>query len=368
MWRGFTSDPAEVDGSDWPHIRHYLHQIICAGDTSLNEFVLDWLAQAIQTPWEKPGTALILGGRQGAGKTTITNLLRAIFDARHVVSVSRPDDIVGRFNDVIADALFVVCDEATFAGDKSVANRLKALVTDPTLVVERKNVPSYTAPSFHRFISTSNEAHAVHAESDQRRYVVLEVSDEKVGDHEYFEALHKALTPNSEEVRAFLRDMAVRTVDAKRLRRAPTTTALIRQIVQSLPAPERWLYERLRECVPAEEISSARKPAGDTDGFGFDPMSEWPEYIRKAALRADYGRWAKDQRYLKGNNERAFGQLLEAFGTETQPRINGLRDRVIELGALQDARVRFSQMFLRGESGPEIWGEDPAEEGDEGEW
>lgn len=370
-WMGFVSSPAEADGSGWATIRAYLLDLVCAGDRQLCAWLLNWLAHLVQFPHEKPGTALILKGPQGAGKTTLTDLLRAVFHPAHVVSADRPDALLGKFNAHLREALVVIADEAVFAGDPAANNRLKAFVTDGTITVEQKGIDSASVPSFHRLVMTSNEDHVIRAETDARRWAVFDVSGARVGDAAYFRGLHAVLRPDHAEVRAFLRDLAGMTVDRDGVRRAPTTGGLIGQIVQSLPAPQQWLYETLRDALPAAKPVTPQNAATavphDPDFRGGG--GEWHTYATREALTQSFDKWTAGRRYLRGVSTNALGNLLKLFGPAVQVRgADGSRRRVVRLGTLAEARAAFAASYLRGVSDASVWGvEDEAAEGGAGD-
>lgn len=364
-WRGLATVPAPSDGSDWPIIKNYLLEVVCAGNERDFDFVLDWIAQAVQRPYVKPGTALILKGRQGAGKTTLAELLRGIFDSRHVVSVERGESLIGRFNGHLAEALFVCSDEAAFVGNPEVQNRLKALVTDRTMTVERKGLDQYSVPSFHRLVMTTNEDHVVKADPDARRWFVLEVSDKRIRDHAYFQALHDALKPNSAEMRAFVRDLIGREVNDADLRRAPITRALVDQMIHSLSAPQRWLYERLCECLPSSRETTPNSPAARLSVTEFEGGLEWPQHVLKEALSDDFRAWAQGKRYLRGLNDNGgLKRTLDVVGHESQPNVGGRRARVYTLRSLDEARRMFGEEFLRGANDERVWGKNAEDDQD----
>lgn len=368
-WMGFVSLPAEINGPEWATIGAYLLELVCAGDRQLYAWLMNWLGHLVQFPHVKPGTALILKGPQGAGKTTLTDVLRAIFHSAHVVSADRPEALLGKFNAHLREALVVVADEAVFAGDPAANNRLKAFVTDSTITVEQKGIDSVSVPSFHRLVMTSNEDHVIRAETDARRWAVFDVSGGRVGDALYFRALYAVLKPNHPEVRAFLRDLATMAVDHDAVRRAPTTGGLIEQIVQSLPAPQQWLFETLRDVLPATKPVTLQAAAAavpyDPD-FG-DGGGVWPAYATREALTQSFERWTAGRRYLRGVSTNALGNMLKLFGPAVQVRgADGGRRRVVKLGSLIEARAAFAAAYLRGVNGPTVWGIDDESAGGNG--
>jgi len=65
-WQGFAVEPHEGDRSIFlDHIRTN----VCHDDPYRLDWVIGWLANIVQRPREKPGTALVLRGMQGVGKT-----------------------------------------------------------------------------------------------------------------------------------------------------------------------------------------------------------------------------------------------------------------------------------------------------------
>src|SRR5262249_6020156 len=80
-----------------------------------------------------------------------------------------------------------------WAGDHKAADQLKSLVTGDTLQVERKFGSCRQVPNHLKSIATTNHDHAVHAGVQDRRNVVYDVSDERVGDRAWFETLYRDL-------------------------------------------------------------------------------------------------------------------------------------------------------------------------------
>lgn len=63
------------------------------------------------------------------------------------------DQIAGRFNSQLSAKVIVFADEAFFAGDKREAGALKRLITEPTLMIERKGIDSASEDNHvHLFI------------------------------------------------------------------------------------------------------------------------------------------------------------------------------------------------------------------------
>ena len=83
----------------------------------------------------------------------------------------------------------LVADESFWAGDHKMEGALKRLITEPTLTIEPKGVDSFSMPNCLHIVMLSNEDWVVPAGMDARRFAVLEVSANRIGDTAYFKRL-----------------------------------------------------------------------------------------------------------------------------------------------------------------------------------
>jgi hypothetical protein len=184
-WVGATVTPSV---GDWRVIRNHIHQVICAGDSILFEYLLNYLAHMLQFPEDKPGIMVVLLGKQGTGKGLFFQILQRIW-SRTSLLVSDIQQVVGQFNGALERHYVVIMDEALFSGDRKSQDRMKSLITEKTCHIEQKYQPARTIESVHRFFASSNHDQFAHTEADDRRYLVLRVSDERQGDSSYFSNL-----------------------------------------------------------------------------------------------------------------------------------------------------------------------------------
>jgi hypothetical protein len=189
LWVPHTVEP--IQGC-WTVIEDYLVDVICDGDLALFDYLVRFLAHALQHPEEKPGIMTVLIGDEGVGKGFLVRLLEALWGAT-TLQVSDIAAITGNFNAALQRAFWVALDECMFKGDKKSQDRMKSLVTEPTIQVEQKYEPSRTIESFHRFIACTNHAQWGQIRSDDRRYLFVKVSDCHKQDTSYFGQLSSAL-------------------------------------------------------------------------------------------------------------------------------------------------------------------------------
>ena len=133
FWRGFDVPPSPA--GSYRVFRDHLFTNVCGGDDSLFKYVFGWMAHIVQRPRERLGTAIVLRGRRGTGKSKVGEVLGSLFSS-HYFQVDEARYITGQFNAHMASCLLLQADEAVWAGDKAAEGRLKGLITSETQMIE----------------------------------------------------------------------------------------------------------------------------------------------------------------------------------------------------------------------------------------
>lgn len=240
LWIGVPIPPKP---GNWYQIRRHLFEVICGSDRRVLSYLLRYLAHAIQYPHEKPGVMIVLLGKQGIGKGLFFQLLDRIWP-RSTLLVSDIDQVVGRFNSALATSFIACLDEALFAGDRKSQDRMKSLITEPTIHIEQKYQPARTIESYHRFFAASNHEHFAHIEQDDRRTLVLNVADQRLGDYDYFEGLHREIR-SDDAIAAFIYTLQQIDLTGFNVFQRPATRALDEQKLKSLTRLERYWHQML---------------------------------------------------------------------------------------------------------------------------
>jgi hypothetical protein len=94
LWRGFSVEPRKGDCSKF--LAH-LEDNVAQGNKEHYNWILGWFAQIVKEPQIKPGTAVVLRGPQGVGKTIVGQLFGSLF-VDHYELVAEPRYVTGRFN------------------------------------------------------------------------------------------------------------------------------------------------------------------------------------------------------------------------------------------------------------------------------
>lgn len=242
FWRGFEVTPSPAGTC---HVfRDHLLTNVCGGDQRLFDYVFGWMAHIVQRPRERIGTAIILRGTRGSGKSKVGEVLGSLFPA-HYFQVDDARYITGQFNDHMAGCLLLQADEAVWAGDKAAEGRLKGLITSETQMIEAKNCSPIRLQNFIRLMMTSNEGWVVPAGMDERRFCVLDVGDGCAQNHGYFAEMDEELTAGGRE--RLLHDLLTFDLSSVDVRTIPKTKALLDQKVRSLDTIDNFWFERLQD-------------------------------------------------------------------------------------------------------------------------
>jgi hypothetical protein len=240
QWIPPTVSPQQ---GNWNIIEDYLLNVICSDDLALYEYVCGWLAHAYQRPEEKPGVIIVLLGDEGVGKGFFIRLLEIIW-SRTTLQVSDINRIIGNFNKALETTFIVALDEAVFQGDKKSQDRLKSLITEPTIQIEQKFEPSRTITSVHRYIACTNHDHFSNIRADDRRGVYVRVSNSQKQNTNYFGKLSAALN-DGYTVSAFVYELATRDLSNFNPRERPKTSEQFEQKRRSLDGVSRYWFEVL---------------------------------------------------------------------------------------------------------------------------
>jgi hypothetical protein len=333
LWVGPTIKPKH---GEWPLISAFLLEVLCAGDRKVYQYVLGYIAHALQRPWEKPGVMIAMISGQGTGKGTLARILRKIWSATFL-HVHNIDAVTGNFNASLERAFIVFMDEALFSGDRRASDALKSLVTEPVISINEKHQPARQTGSYHRFFAATNAEHFKNTERDDRRDLVLRLSESRKGNHEYWIALNAEIDGNG--VEAMVHDLLAMDISGFNVRDKPNTKELLEQKLQSLGPVPRWWHDRLyRGCLDNEEV----RESFESMDFAHE-YSGWPEFIStleaiQGVIDVSGGRLYKKPSAL--DMARAIKELCSS-AKPVQVTINSNRKRGFSLPTLAQARAEF---------------------------
>ena len=154
-----------------PTVTHKVIWHAVGNDAEMYHWVMNWLACIYQTR-RKNGTSIILSGIQGTGKGIILNkILPALFGEDYVKPLLT-SDLNDRFNDFVLDTLITGFDEFHIENDKrnaGIIDKLKNLITEPTLPVRRMQISSTKLKVFNNTIINTNHHGPIPIDRTDRR-------------------------------------------------------------------------------------------------------------------------------------------------------------------------------------------------------
>jgi len=333
LWAGWAVTPRP---GDWSLMKAHIRDVICSGDQEHFEYVVNWMAKAVQEPATAGEVALVLRGERGTGKGAFARGFGRLF-GQHFLHLSHARHLTGNFNAHLRDACLVFADEAFYAGDKQHEGQLKRLVTEPTLLIEGKYQNAVQVRNCLHVIVASNEEWVVPAGTDERRFFVLDVSAQRKKDFAYFNALENEAGNGG--VEAMLHELLHHDLTGFNVRDVPATAALLDQKVLSLRGIEAWWFDILAD--------------GDCPGTTYNPEvlqdgQDWTSEIKASrdALYNDYLEFSKRMREYKPKTKEELGKFLRKFVPglgKKRPRQEGNRSRIYILPPLQDCRAAFER-------------------------
>jgi hypothetical protein len=170
-------------------VKSHLFNIISKGREEVYNYLLQWLAQLIQNPCVKTQVFIILKSEPGSGKNIILDMISKKIIGEYAVDTAAPERVFfGNFNSLLSNKVLVVCNEAG-NGMRSCIDRIKDVVTSPTINIEKKGIDPIVFDNYANVIATTNNRAPIPISPEDRRLVLLDVSMAKKGDEEYFNKL-----------------------------------------------------------------------------------------------------------------------------------------------------------------------------------
>lgn len=146
---------------------------LCGEDADVFQWVVSWLAYPLQNPGAKMATSIIMHGDEGSGKNLLFEKCIAKIYGEYGGIIGNAE-IESQFNEWASKKLFVVCDEVVTRSElRQLKGRLKAMVSNPTININPKNLTSRSEANHMNFAFLSNELQPLALDKTDRRYMVI---------------------------------------------------------------------------------------------------------------------------------------------------------------------------------------------------
>lgn len=336
MWRGFAVDAAAGDASPF---LDFVRDIICAADADHFDYVLKWIARAVQLPGRPGETAIVLRGGQGVGKSFFAKHFGKLF-GQHFVHLGSSAHLTSNFNSHLRDCVLLFADEAFVANEKKHESIYKTLVTEESLPIEAKGVDVEFYRNCTHMILASNDRFPVPVPKDDRRSFVLDVADTKQRKSKYFGELAAWLNDGGYGI--LLSHLLTLDLTDFNHRNFPETSARADAKIGKLNDSELYVLGMLREAV--------------SHAVGYEHGEVWAHSLTLA----------KEARTNMTEMGLALKAIIERKRFQKPVRLPGERDikrtTVCVLKPLNEARQAFEEEHMVKVDWPEAQGWDGGED------
>lgn len=169
-WMGWGVEPKKGSVKPWKDLLDYLF----INKPFERSYFERWCAYPFQHPGVKMYTAAVLWGvNTGTGKSLVGYTLGRLY-GRNFTEIG-DCELQGDFNEWAVDKQFIMGDDVTGHDQRKYSGKLKKMITQLEMRIERKYIPAYTVRDVINYLFTSNHPDAFFLEDDDRRNFVHEV-------------------------------------------------------------------------------------------------------------------------------------------------------------------------------------------------
>lgn len=271
LWTGWATEPEEGDCSGWLEL---LSKVI-APDKEHATWLLHWFANVLREPMNKPLTAPVIIGVEGAGKSLLLTYFSKIL-GNSFVTVTNDEHVHGKFNAHLANKLVLHSEEALYAGDKKHASVIRSLITDHTRMYEPKGVDAKPVVNHLRLILTSNDLYSAPVKPGDRRYCIFDMGQRKLNKALERRVLREMREGGPAALHHYLMNMKY---DAEIPRNTIKSQALLNLKGINLTPMESWWLDVLMsgQLLP-DYLAWASREGPDGE------KPDWPEIVSSVAL------------------------------------------------------------------------------------
>lgn len=319
---------------------HIFDNVADGNNNAALQFIA-WIADMLQNPARTPMIAPVLrSDEKGTGKSVVASIIGALVGKAHYFKTSEPQQVIGKFNSHLANALFVCGEEMSWGGSIETNSKIKDAVTAAHIPIEMKGIDIIMMRKYYRLMLVTNSSWAVSASKDERRFLIFDVANYQSQNNDYFAPFFSGNGLSElmlKDLFSFLMNCDYSKID---LSKGEKTNAILNQKIESMsPLEQWWSY-----CLANGEI-----------GHSFGELGENFTRITKAAVHEAYLDWLdkfKPKSSERLTNQRTFGTQfvkMARCGNSRLVKADNIKlDRTknaYEFGKLDDLREAFENQF-----------------------
>ena len=166
-----------IKGDPSPYLNYIKHLFPVKED---REYSLRWIATLIAKPEVRMTYSILLASEnQGVGKSTLGEAILTPLVGCHNACSPSEEQILSRFNSWAGAMRLAVVAEIYQGKSWKMYNRLKSVVSDETISIERKGKDAITTRNWCHIVASSNSLSPLKVSEDDRRWLVPKVTEEK---------------------------------------------------------------------------------------------------------------------------------------------------------------------------------------------
>ena len=238
----------DKESATFDTMMYHIKSVICGDDKKVYDYLIGWLAYLIQFPERKHETCILLQSLEGAGKNMFIEIVKSLIGTHYCYDTADVEDIIGGFNYHLSGKLLVIGDELVgYAGFKK-SDMIKGMTTAQNINITKKGVDTIQEASFQRYMFTTNNIETLRISNEDRRILVIGVSNIRIGDFDYFKKL-KAEMNNFDNVKKLFDYLNAYDLSDFNFRKAPITALKKDMIVSQLDDIYDWFIDYVETHV-----------------------------------------------------------------------------------------------------------------------
>lgn len=168
LFRSLGMEPAEGSCDKLLGLLYFL----CGEDDKVFDWVLKWTAYPLQHLGAKMQTAVVMSGKEGAGKNLFFGVVRQIYGQHGGVITQR--QLESDFMGWLSAKLFIIANEVVSRAEmRHHVGFLRNLITEDEIWINRKNKDERCEANHCNIVFFSNELQPLQINPDDRRYMVI---------------------------------------------------------------------------------------------------------------------------------------------------------------------------------------------------
>jgi hypothetical protein len=165
-----TYDQTAVDDILW-----FIKNQYADNQEEFYQYLIKWFASLLQRPGELTRVCPVIKSVQGIGKNMLMEFIgRKILGPRYYHATANADDIVGKYNALMAEKILVIWDETSQGDSWGMMNKIKEIIANDTLTIKTKHINDQVYRNTINMMSFCNVGCPFIFEHSDRRFTAIE--------------------------------------------------------------------------------------------------------------------------------------------------------------------------------------------------